>query len=168
MAYTLNYPHSADNQLPPEGTILPQAWHLAYFPPRVPESKRSPDGCELDWSPPFSYVRRMWASGESSWNKDNSLKVDQEVTMQSPVRDIQMRQGGRRGDSVDKHLHTDQGCFATESRCWVYLTQKEDYADHPKETAITIPPPSPSHRHHHHHHHHHHHRRQHLLISLST
>lgn len=128
MANTLNHPKYAYNNLPRNGTILPPAWHLAYFPPRVPESELSSDGYETDWSPPFPYIHRMWAGGELSWNKDNPLKVGQNVTMQSSIRDIQMRQGGRRGDSVfiwvDKQLHNEQGWSATESRCWVYV--KED------------------------------------------
>lgn len=129
MANTLNHPKYAYSKLPAKGTILPPAWHLAYFPPRVPESELSSDGYETDWSPPYPYIHRMWAGGELSWSKDNPLKVGQNVTMQSSIRDVQMRQGGRRGDSifiwVDKELHNEQGWSATESRCWVYVKQQD-------------------------------------------
>ncbi|KAL7310769.1 hypothetical protein PS15m_010225 [Mucor circinelloides] len=149
MANTLNYPKYAYNKLPTKGTILPPAWHLAYFPPRVPESELSSDGYETDWSPPFPYVHRMWAGGELSWNKDNPLKVGQNVTMQSSIRDVQMRQGGRRGDSVfiwvDKELHNQQGWAATESRCWVYVKQQDnDAIDQQQQQSQPAANPSPT------------------------
>ncbi|KAG1107039.1 hypothetical protein G6F42_016510 [Rhizopus arrhizus] len=148
MANTLNHPKYAYNKLPTKGTILPPAWHLAYFPPRVPESELSSDGYETDWSPPFPYVHRMWAGGELSWNKDNPLKVGQNVTMQSSIRDVQMRQGGRRGDSVfiwvDKELHNQQGWAATESRCWVYVKQQDNDAIDQQQQQQSQPAANPS------------------------
>jgi 3-methylfumaryl-CoA hydratase len=127
MGNTLNHPVYRHNKLPEPGTVLPPAWHLAYFPPRVLETDLSSDGYEKDWSPPEPFVHRMWAGGELSWNKENPLRVGQAVRMESKIRDIQFRGGGRRGDSVfiwvDKDLHNEQGWSLTESRCWVYVKQ---------------------------------------------
>jgi 3-methylfumaryl-CoA hydratase len=133
MANTLPFPSPYKNALLPQSsTKLPPAWHLAYFPPRVPESELSSDGYEKDWSPPEPFVHRMWAGGELRWSKENPLRVGEEVSMTSKLREVQLREGGRRGDSVflwvDKHLNNQNGWSVTESRCWVYVKQAKEEA----------------------------------------
>ncbi|KAF7730947.1 hypothetical protein EC973_000993 [Apophysomyces ossiformis] len=124
MGNTLNDPFYNHGKLPAEGTELPPAWHLAYFPPRVPENALSPDGFEKEWQPP-QFPHRMWAGGELQWNPKNPLRVGDHAKMESAIRDVQFRPGGRRGDSlfiyVDKHMSNERGWAATESRCWVYV-----------------------------------------------
>lgn len=133
MANTLPLPSRYKHAVLPEpSTVLPPAWHLAYFPPRVPESELSADGYEKDWSPPEPFVHRMWAGGELRWSKDNPLRVGDKATMTSHLRDVQLRKGGRRGDAVflwvDKHLNNQNGWSVTESRCWVYVKHVNEKA----------------------------------------
>lgn len=151
MGNTVNDVMYRNAHLPPPGTELPPAWHLAYFPPRVPESSLSPDGFEQDWKPPAPFTHRMWAGGELEWNPVNQLKVGDTATMVSTIRDIQFRPGGRRGDSVfvwvDKRISNDKGWALTESRCWVYVqpTHQDNNASKKQEQKQqNQPPPLPA------------------------
>lgn len=138
MGNTLNHPIYRNARMPDKGTELPPAWHLAYFPPRVPESDLSPDGYEQDWKPLAPFTHRMWAAGELEWNPENPLRVGDVATIESKIRDVQFRPAGRRGDSVfiwvDKKISNERGWCLTESRCWVYLQAQEEEK---KDTTTT-------------------------------
>lgn len=135
MGNTMDHPVYNGTRLPENGTELPPAWHLAYFPPRVLEEDLSSDGYEQEWKPPSPFNHRMWAGGELKWNPDNPLRVGDAAQMESSLRDVQFRPAGRRGDSVfiwvDKHISNAKGWAMTESRCWVYIDDKSSSSPAP-------------------------------------
>lgn len=147
VANTLNRYHTEfqHNHLPPPDTALPPAWHLGYFPPRIPESELSSDGYETDWSPPAPFIRRMWAGGRLKWNKENMLRVGQDVTMVSKATDVQVKKGGKRGDAVfiwvDKTLENQHGWALTESRSWVYVKDQPPNNSDTRKKEYVLPKP---------------------------
>ncbi|KAI9304832.1 hypothetical protein BJ944DRAFT_146404, partial [Cunninghamella echinulata] len=130
MGNTLDDPIYRHDHLPSIGTELPPGWHLAYFPPRCPESSLSKDGYEQDWKPPSPFDHRLWAGGQVRWHPNNRLRVGQKVSMHSQLRKVNYRPGGKRGDAlftwVDKTINNDDGWSVSESRCWVFVKDQEE------------------------------------------
>ncbi|KAI8579940.1 hypothetical protein K450DRAFT_239818 [Umbelopsis ramanniana AG] len=120
------------DNIPPEGTIIPPAWHLVYFPPRFTESELASDGYEVNFKPPKPFVHRMWAGAKLEWSRDNLLRVGQKATMKSKLADVQVN-AGRRGESafvwIDKDIYNEQGWSMKETRCLVYVQEPTDGGD---------------------------------------
>ncbi|KAG2185315.1 hypothetical protein INT44_002105 [Umbelopsis vinacea] len=120
------------DNIPPEGTIIPPAWHLVYFPPRFTATELASDGYELNFKPPKPFVHRMWAGAKLEWSRDNLLRVGQKATMKSKLADVQVN-AGRRGESafvwIDKDIYNEQGWSMKESRCLVYVQEPTDGGD---------------------------------------
>ncbi|KAI8344494.1 hypothetical protein BC941DRAFT_408785 [Chlamydoabsidia padenii] len=129
MGNCLNDPVYHHDHFPTRGTSIPQGWHLAYFPPRCPESDLSPDGYEQDWKPPSPFDHRMWAGGRLRWNPKNKLRVGQEATMVSRLDQVQWHPNGQRGDTiftwVDKTIGNEDGWSVAESRCWAFTKDQQ-------------------------------------------
>ncbi|CAO3611839.1 unnamed protein product [Cunninghamella blakesleeana] len=129
MGNTLDDPIYRNDHLPSVGTELPPGWHLAYFPPRCPESSLSKDGYEQDWKPPTPFDHRVWAGGQVRWHPHNRLRVGQKVSMHSKLRKTDYHPGGKRGDTlftwVDKSIHNEEGWAVIESRCWAFVKDQE-------------------------------------------
>lgn len=129
MGNCLNDPIYHHDRFPSHGTSIPQGWHLAYFPPRCPESDLSPDGYEQDWKPPSPFNHRMWAGGKLRWNPKNKLRVGQEATMVSRLDHVHWLPEGQRGDTVfttvDKTIGNDHGWSITESRSWAFTKDQD-------------------------------------------
>ncbi|KAG1153040.1 hypothetical protein G6F37_000073 [Rhizopus arrhizus] len=118
---TLDHPKFNYDQFPSQGTELPPAWHLAYFPPRLPEKELSKDGYDTDWSPPEPYTRRMWAGGKLEWDVHNPLRVGDQVRMEACLRDVDIKEEGEAAFVwADYKFHNKYGLALKESRCWVY------------------------------------------------
>ncbi|CAM0137425.1 hypothetical protein VKS41_003215 [Umbelopsis sp. WA50703] len=137
MANTVDDPLTDYKQdiIPPNGTVVPPAWHLIYFPPRFTESQLASDGYELNFKPPKPFVHRMWAGARLEWSRDNLLRVGQKATMKSKLADVQLNEG-RRGESafvwIDKDIHNEHGWSMRESRCLVYVQEPTDGGDKAK------------------------------------
>ena len=120
------------DQIPPEGTVIPPAWHLVYFPPRFTENELASDGYELNFKPPKPFVHRMWAGAKLEWSRENLLRVGQKASMKSKLADVQVN-AGRRGESafvwIDKDVYNEQGWSMKESRCLVYVQEPTDGGD---------------------------------------
>ncbi|GAB5589725.1 hypothetical protein Unana1_04625 [Umbelopsis nana] len=120
------------DRIPPNGTPVPPAWHLVYFPPRFTEKELASDGYELNFKPPKPFVHRMWAGARLEWNRDNLLRIGQNATMNSKLADVQVNTG-RRGESafvwIDKDIHNEHGWSMRESRCLVYVQEPTDGGD---------------------------------------
>ncbi|CAO3667149.1 hypothetical protein G6F70_007884 [Rhizopus microsporus] len=139
---TLDHPKFNYDQFPAHGTEIPPGWHLAYFPPRVPEKELAKDGYDKEWSPPEPYVRRKWAGGKLEWNVDNPLRVGDEIKMESKLSKVDIKKGNSVFVWVDSKIHNKQGLALTESRCWVYTT---DDASKEKEVSEITQNKSSSH-----------------------
>ncbi|KAJ2964072.1 hypothetical protein NQZ79_g1016 [Umbelopsis isabellina] len=137
MANTVDDPltNYKQDRIPPNGTVVPPAWHLIYFPPRFTESELALDGYELNFKPPKPFVHRMWAGARLEWSRDNLLRVGQQATMKSKLADVQLNEG-RRGESafvwIDKDIHNEHGWSMRESRCLVYVQEPTDGGDKAK------------------------------------
>jgi 3-methylfumaryl-CoA hydratase len=134
LANTLNDPLTEYKHdiIPPDGTPLPPAWHLVYFPPRFTENELASDGYELNFKPPNPFVHRMWAGARLEWDRKNPLRIGQTATMKSKLADVQVNEG-RRGESafvwIDKDIHNEHGYSMRESRCLVYVQEPTDGGD---------------------------------------
>lgn len=134
LANTLNDPLTEYKHdiIPPNGTPLPPAWHLVYFPPRFTENELASDGYELNFKPPNPFVHRMWAGARLEWDRKNPLRIGQTATMKSKLADVQVNEG-RRGESafvwIDKDIHNEHGYSMRESRCLVYVQEPTDGGD---------------------------------------
>lgn len=120
------------DRIPPNGTPVPPAWHLVYFPPRFTEKELASDGYELNFKPPKPFVHRMWAGARLEWNRGNLLRIGQNATMNSKLADVQVNTG-RRGESafvwIDKDIHNEHGWSMRESRCLVYVQEPTEGGD---------------------------------------
>ncbi|CAO3600662.1 unnamed protein product [Absidia cylindrospora] len=71
----------------------------------------------------------MWAGGRLRWNPKNKLRVGQEATMSSQLRQVDWHPGGKRGDTlftwVDKTIGNSDGWSLVESRCWAFVKDQQ-------------------------------------------
>jgi hypothetical protein len=78
-AHSDSQPHSPKHALPP-------TYHLAYFTPAQPTEQLGLDGTDTSYNPPAPFTRRMWAGGELTWDRENLLRVGEEVTETTTVK----------------------------------------------------------------------------------
>ncbi|KAG1449975.1 hypothetical protein G6F56_008483 [Rhizopus delemar] len=121
---TLNHSKFNYDQLPSNGTVIPQGWHLAFFPVRVPEKELSKEGYHKDWSPPGPYTHRVWAGGKVEWNVENPLRVGDEIQMEASLSDAKQED-----DAifvwVKRSIHNQHGLALSESRCCIYTEKHQ-------------------------------------------
>ncbi|KAF3770564.1 hypothetical protein M406DRAFT_27011, partial [Cryphonectria parasitica EP155] len=62
---------STDHYLDPHpfSSLLPQGYHLVYFPPAHPTASLLPDGTDTDHSPGSPFTRRVWAGGSVTFHR---------------------------------------------------------------------------------------------------
>ncbi|HYZ24425.1 MAG TPA: MaoC family dehydratase N-terminal domain-containing protein [Rhodopila sp.] len=82
-----------DDPPPAAGDALPPLWHWLYFLPTARQSALGPDGhpARGGFLPPVPLPRRMWAGGRLVFHQP--LRVDEEITRASTVRDVTVKQG---------------------------------------------------------------------------
>lgn len=128
-------------KLPRIGTPLPPGYHMAYFPPRIPEHLLAPDGYDKGASPPEPFVQRMWAGADVTWDQSNPLRVGDECTLTTSVKDVQLKKSSSGEEmvivNIQKDLANDEGTCMTELRNYVYLHRSDPNA--PKERKIIKP-----------------------------
>ncbi|CAO3703023.1 unnamed protein product [Rhizopus stolonifer] len=121
---TLNHSKFNYDQLPSNGTVIPQGWHLAFFPVRVPEKELSKEGYHKDWSPPGPYTHRVWAGGKVEWIVENPLRVGDEIQMEASLSNAKQED-----DAifvwVKRSIHNQHGLALSESRCCIYTEKHQ-------------------------------------------
>ncbi|KAI8826208.1 uncharacterized protein EV422DRAFT_515776 [Fimicolochytrium jonesii] len=125
--------------IPTLGTPIPPAFHLAFFPPHIPERLLAPDGYDTHFAPPHPYIQRMWAGGSFTFNPHNPLRYTTETVTQTTTLDRVEKKMGGRGPSVlvwmDKTIKNSAGVCVTEKRSLVYLPKLDT---NPERRAVEI------------------------------
>jgi len=70
----LRLPRTKSSQLPDTSTLA-QGHHLVYFSPQVLNSDLLPDGTDSLHSPGLPFVRRLWAGGSLSFNRNVKFQL---------------------------------------------------------------------------------------------
>jgi hydroxyacyl-ACP dehydratase HTD2-like protein with hotdog domain len=86
-----------------KNTVYPQGWHLALFPPRIPETLLSPDGSDTLHSPPPPFTKRMWAGGRFEWH-GNPLRVGNDTRQLSSLHSVTLK---------DSHTRSTPSLYVT-------------------------------------------------------
>ncbi|OWO99749.1 hypothetical protein B2J93_6804 [Marssonina coronariae] len=71
-----------------QGVVLPQGYHLVYFPPAVLSSGLLPDGTDSLHSPGPPFVRRLWAGGSLTFNLSEKRQLQVTGRLASCAEDI--------------------------------------------------------------------------------
>ncbi len=92
-----------------DGDALPELWHWIYFWEVAKQSGLGPDGhaARGEFLPPIDLPRRMWAGSRLVWLRP--LRIGLELTKQSEIADIQLKQGrsGRLAFVTVRHIVSD-------------------------------------------------------------
>ncbi|KAK8057209.1 hypothetical protein PG996_011146 [Apiospora saccharicola] len=112
---------------PPDGTPLPQGYHLVYFTPNGTESELGPDGTDLTFNAPAPFTRRMWAGGCMTWKTDAAaqpLRVGQQVEECTRLVTA-MPKTSRGGEEmvlveVEKEFWGPRGLALVDQRSWIF------------------------------------------------
>ncbi|TPX61921.1 hypothetical protein PhCBS80983_g00767 [Powellomyces hirtus] len=139
LALTLDPSISSDySSIFAQDRVIPPGFHLALFPPRIPEPSLAPDGYDADFSPPEPFIQRMWAGGSFEFNTDNPLRIGQSVKQTTTLDEAQIKNGPR-GQAVmvwqKKLVENQNGKSVVERRCLAYMPAERN----PTRDSRTLP-----------------------------
>ncbi|KAJ1959720.1 hypothetical protein GGI12_004185 [Dipsacomyces acuminosporus] len=108
-----------------EGTALPPAAHLVYFPSSQDEFQLSPDGYHADEAPPPPFVQRVWAGGVIEFNVANPLKVGEPASLDIAIDDVAIKTKSGADPLVFvklvREMKNSNGLSVTERRDLAYM-----------------------------------------------
>ncbi|KAJ1953842.1 hypothetical protein EC988_002762, partial [Linderina pennispora] len=112
-----------------EGTALPPAAHLVYFPSAKSEQSLSPDGYHAAGAPPAPFVQRMWAGGLIDFRPENPLRVGAAAQLVSSIEDISVKERADADPLVFvkflRETRNELGLSVVERRQLVYMKPVE-------------------------------------------
>lgn len=133
LSLTLNRPRLyrgaqiLEDEAPLTGTPLAPGYHLAYFTPAALPGNLGKDGTDISYSPTEPFTRRMWAGGRINWEKDNPLRIGDEVIETTKLVSAEPKVT-RAGEKmivvgVEKTFENAKGLALVDRRDWVFRTQ---------------------------------------------
>ncbi len=147
LALTLGRPHIGEGidvseNSPPDGTPVPQGYHLVYFTPNGLESELGKDGTDRTFNAPSPFTRRMWAGGVMKWPTAAAGGDKGEQSAVLRVGDVAeertkllsaVPKKSRSGDEfvlveVEKEFWTPRGLALVDQRSWVFRPQLDQNA----------------------------------------
>lgn len=119
---------------PASDTPIPPGYHLVYFTPTASSDELATDGTDIAYSPKTPFIRRMWAGGEIVWDKENWLRVGQDVVETTQLLSA-VPKVTRLGEEmivvgVQKKFENSRGVAVVERRDWVFRKER------PKAQAV--------------------------------
>jgi 3-methylfumaryl-CoA hydratase len=134
LALTLNDSNLAVS----EGARLPEIWHWLYFLPMVARSEIGSDGHPKrgGFLPPIALERRMWASGQLTFEQD--LLIGDQITKTSQILKVSEKEGkaGKMVFVTVKHsIRSERGLAVEEEQNIVYLSMPKAYTPAPPNPA---------------------------------
>ena len=116
--------HGQNGGPPCNGTPIPPGYHIAYFTPAVLPNDLGPDGADTAYNPPAPFTRRMWAGGELAWQKDNPLRVGDDIVEITKLLSA-VAKVTRTGEEmivvgVEKTFENAKGLALIDRRDWVF------------------------------------------------
>ncbi|KAM0795500.1 hypothetical protein BDR22DRAFT_871205 [Usnea florida] len=148
LSLTLNRPRlhrgarNLEEEAPLNGTPLPPGYHLVYFTPATLHDHLGKDGTDISYSPAQPFTRRMWAGGTIKWEKENPLRIGDDVTEITKLVSAEPKVT-RTGEEmvvvgVEKIFENAKGLALIDRRDWVFRTQLSGLAppqDYPESSA---------------------------------
>lgn len=133
LSLTLNRPllyrdvQILDDEVSLNGKPLPPGYHLAYFTPAALSSDLGRDGTDISYSPAEPFTRRMWAGGQLHWEKENPLRIGEEVVETTKLVSAEPKIT-RAGEEmivvgVEKTFENENGLALIDRRDWVFRPQ---------------------------------------------
>ncbi|KAL7953454.1 hypothetical protein V8C34DRAFT_318146 [Trichoderma compactum] len=108
----------------PGSTPLPPAYHLVYFTPDDLEAELGADGSDRTFNAPAPFTRRMWAGGHMKFEKNNPLRVGEEVEEHTKLISAVAKTSRSAGEmilvEVEKKMYGSQGLALADTRSWVF------------------------------------------------
>lgn len=120
------------------GGLLIPSEHLSFFTPRVGVDQLGRDGSDMSFNPPGGvFTRRMWAGGDMSFEKGNSLCVGDQAWEKTTVEKAECKQlkskktdeGEAKGEKgrgemivvwVKKEIGNERGLCLVDRRSWIF------------------------------------------------
>ncbi|KAJ1902021.1 hypothetical protein LPJ66_000345 [Kickxella alabastrina] len=108
-----------------EGTPIPPAAYLVYFPAAKCESELAPDGYFADEAPPDPFGQRVWAGGVMNFSAENPLRVGELTSQTKRIEDVKIKERSGMDPLVIVRLvlemYNSRGLCATENRDLAYM-----------------------------------------------
>ncbi|KAM6481711.1 hypothetical protein HDV62DRAFT_380682 [Trichoderma sp. SZMC 28011] len=108
----------------PTGTPIPPAYHLVYFTPDDLEAELGADGSDRTFNAPAPFTRRMWAGGQMKFERENPLRVGEEVEEHTKLISAVAKTSRSAGEmvlvEVEKKMYGSQGLALVDTRSWVF------------------------------------------------
>ncbi len=136
------------------GMPLPPGYHLAYFTPAALPGNLGRDGTDISYSPAEPFTRRMWAGGQLYWEKENPLRIGDEVIETTKLVAAEPK-ATRAGEQmivvgVEKTFENAKGLALVDRRDWVFRPQlsrpppSQDYSESIGRDEGRLPLPNSS------------------------
>ncbi|KAJ2603063.1 hypothetical protein GGF40_000057 [Coemansia sp. RSA 1286] len=108
-----------------QGTAIPPAAHMVYFPSPVHEFGLSSDGYLKEEAPPEPFCQRVWAGGVIEFNTANPLRVGDVASQTKRIQDVSIKEKPGTDPLVFVNLsfqtNNNRGLCVTELRDLAYM-----------------------------------------------
>ncbi|KAJ2084195.1 hypothetical protein H4R24_000268 [Coemansia sp. RSA 988] len=108
-----------------QGTSMPPAAHLVYFPSHANELELSPDGYHADEAPPEPFSQRVWAGARIEFNTLNPLRVGELALQMKSINTVQVKERPSADPlaivGLTLAIHNNNGLSVTEHRDLIYM-----------------------------------------------